>query len=534
MTTSTHATTFLVTHKTPPQDRFFQGYCFHGADYVYGEDGVKKFEASTGRKVTGGLDGCYALVRRDGDSIVFTNDYAGYKVLFYYHDGSTWAVSNSLAQIVDFLRVSQIKVTPNYAQLSSILSAGSASSQLFSFQTVVQNVRLVPRATNLVITREKARLDRWPAVAKKEYATSLGRHLDLWAGRFETLILDDRIGLTTDVTGGVDSRTNFGLLALAKKRLGGGGDSPRLNCGSTPENTEDLDVALKLGERFGLEINDQRRFTRYNLTPEESYQTFRDLNTGASYNLYTPVEGPHPYKISIGGGGGEIHRKFYEGHIKSKDINRFVLSYSSRLKYPWLAGEFAKNCREALDYAALPGMDPLRVHYREFRHRFHVGRAPRYGVSFTPLDSASADLTQSQAGQSRLDDGQFNYDVLVSLNPELIEIPFDKPSKAPSASVRSRLTRVEVSPDARPGQVWATAPDDRTVARPAVQRYEKLQWAVETAAVNPFVVDFWGPEVVDSASGLLDRLVSGAGIGNAVNGKPITALLAADLASPSH
>ena len=533
MTISPHTTTFLMTHNTPPQDSFFQGYCFHGADYIYGEEGVEKFEAATGRKVTAGLDGCYALARRDGDSTIFSNDYAGYKALFYYHDGGKWAVSNSLAEIIDFLRASRIRITPNYAQLAAILSEGSASSQLFSFQTVVQNVRLVPRATNLVVTPEKAWLDRWPAVEKKEYTTSLSHHLDLWAGRFETLILDDRLGLTTDVTGGVDSRTNFGLLALAKKRLGGEGNTPRLNCGSTPTNGEDLEVALKLGERFGLDINDERRFARYNLTPEESYQSFRNLNTGVSYTLYPPVEGPHPYKISIGGGGGEIHRKFYEGHIKSKDVDRFILSYSSRLKYPWLGGEFAKNGRDALSYATLPGMDPLRVHYREFRHRFHVGRAPRYGVSFTPLDSVSADLTQSQAGQNRLDDGQFNYDVLVSLDPELIEMPFDKPSKAPSANVRSRLTRVEVSPHPRPGQVWASGPDNRNVARSAVHRQEKLHSAVESAASNPFVIDFWGPEVIDSANGLLERLMSGAGIGNAVNGKPITALLAADLASPS-
>lgn len=534
MTSSAHATTFIATHKDPPLNGFFQGYCFDGTDYIYGEEGVRRFESVTGREVTGGLDGCYALARRDRDTYVFTNDHAGYKALFYYHDGVRWAVSNSFALIVDFLRVSQIRITPNYAQLASILSDGSATSQLFSFHTLVQNIRLLPRATDLVVTPEKALLNRWPMVAKMDYASSLSRHLDLWAGRFETLLLDDKIGLTTDVTGGVDSRTNFGLLALAKRRLEGGGNNPRLNCGSTATNTEDLDIALKLGERFGLEINDDRRFTRYNLTSEESYQTFRNLGTGVSYTFYPPVEGPHPHKISIGGGGGEIHRKFYEGHIKSKDVDRFIRSYSSRLKYPWLSGEFARNGREALDFATLPGMDALRVHYREFRHRFHVGRAPRYGVSFTPLDSVSADQTQSRAGQERLDDGQFNYDVLASLNPDLLEMPFDKPSKAPNASVRSRLTRVEVSPEPRPGRVWASEPIDRKVSRSAVQRYERLHSAVESAAKNPFVVDFWGQEVVESAHVLLDRLASGIGIGNAVNGKPITALLAAELAAPSN
>lgn len=273
MNASPHATTFLATSSNPPTDGFFQGYCFHGSDYIFGQEGVENFEEGTGYKVSSGLDGCYVLVRKNGESLVFMNDYSGYKMLYYYHDGVTWAVSNSFAQIVDVLRHLKIRITPNYSQLASILSEGSASSQLSSFETVVQNVRLVPRATDLVVTSEKVILVRRPAVEKIDYGAGLAQHLDLWAGRFETLILDDRVGITTDITGGVDSRTNFGLLALAKSRLGGQGSYPRLNCGSTETNTEDLEVALGLGEKFGLEINDERRFARYNLTPEESYQT---------------------------------------------------------------------------------------------------------------------------------------------------------------------------------------------------------------------------------------------------------------------
>lgn len=533
MNSSPHATTFLTTNSSPPADGFFQGYCFHGTDYIFGQEGVNEFEDTTGQNISGGLDGCYALARRDGDSFIFTNDYAGYKLLYYYHDGSTWAVSNSLAQIVDHLRALGIRILPNYSQLSAALSDGSASSQLFSFETTVRNIRLAPRATDLVVTPDRVVLAQRPGFKKEEYGAGLSRHLDLWAGRFETLILDDEVGVTTDITGGVDSRTNFGLLALAKRRLGGVGSYPRLNCGSTPTNTEDLDVALKLGEHYGLEINDERRFPRYNLTPEECYQTFRDLNVGVSYTLYMPVEGPTPRKISFGGGGGEIHRKFYEGHIKTKDVERFFSSYGSRLKYPWLSQEYTRDGRDALEFATRPGTDPLRVHYREFRHRYHVGRTPRYGVSFTPLDSVTADLTQSQAGQDRLDDGQFNYDVLASLDPELLEMPFDKPSKAPNPQVQDRLTRVEVSQDARPGRVWAPQPEPRKVNRSAPKRNAVLANAVEAALEDPFVTTFWGREAADSATDLLTQLLDGRNIGNAVNGKPISALLAAHLVSPS-
>lgn len=534
MESPVHATTFISTNVNTPADRYFQGYCFHDTDYIFGEEGLKKFETITGRQISGGLDGCYVFVRRIDDSFVFTNDYAGYKILYYYHDGRNWAVSNSLSKIVDFLREIGVRVTPNYSQISSIMTAGSSSSQLSSFESSVRDVRMVPRGFDLIVSVDKITLKKWDPIDKIEYKTGLSNHLDLWAGRFETLVLDNRMGLTTDITGGVDSRTNFGLLALAKSRLDGEGSLPRLNCGSTPTNTEDLDVALKLGEHFGLEINDNRRFARYNLTPEESYQTFRDLNVGTSFTLYMPVEGPHPYKVSIGGGGGEIHRKFYEGHINSKDENLLFSDYASRLKDKWLSSEYIRNCQDAIKVATPPGADPLRAYYREFRHRFHVGRAPRYGVALTPLDSVTADLTQSQAGYDRLNDGQFNYDVLGSLNKDLLEMPFDKPSKSPSTSVRSRLTIATISQTPRPGKVWSAEPEQRTVARSAVKRNERLKKGFESAISDPFVTDFWNKETFSAAEGLLEKLISGKGIGNAVNGKPISAILAAHLASPNY
>jgi hypothetical protein len=453
-------------------------------------------------------------------------------MLYYHHDGRRWAVSNSFTQLVDHLRASGVRITANYAQLSAILSAGTASSQLFSFHTLVDGVMLAPRGTDLIVTPEKAILRRRPAVPEAGYEAGLADHLDVWAGRFETLLMNDRIGLTTDVTGGLDSRTNFGLLALAKERLGGAGTSPRLNCGSSPTNTRDLEVAVQLGERFGLEINDARSFAGHELTPEECYGLYRDLNVGTSYTLYLPAEGPTPFKIAIGGGGGEIHRKFYEGHLKSKDLERFFTSYGSRLKYPWLRDEFVHNGRVALDRAAQPGSDPLRVHYREFRHRYHVGRAPRFGVALTPLDSVTADIAQSQAGQERLDDGQFLYDLLASLNPDLIEMPFDDERKAPGPEVRARLTRVSVPDRARPGSVWAPEPERRTVAPSATRRAEVVRDAVDAALEDPFVTEFWGQEVVEAAQELVSTLLAGRSIGNAVNGKPISALLAAHVASP--
>ncbi len=533
MSTSSHDTTFIVTSDGRPVERFFQGYFFHEADFVFGEEGLTRFEAATGIAVSGGLDGCYVIAHREGDSLVFSTDHAGYKMLYYYHDGSTWAVSNSLAQIVDFLRASRIAITPNYSQLANIMAPGTASSQLFSHETTVRNIRLAPRSTNLVVRPDRVAFEPWAEVPAEEYRVGLGNHLDTWVRRFETFALTPGIGVSVDITGGLDSRTNFGLITLAKKRLGGQGAYPRLNCGFTPTKTDDLDVAVQLTDHYGLALNDERKFPGYPLSSQECYQRFRDLNVGVSYTLYQVVEGPTPNQISFGGAGGETQRKFYENHIRSKDISLLFKSYGSRLKYRWLSEEFVRDAWASLDAIEGPGSDPLRRYYREFRNRYHSGRAPRYSVQFTPLDSVTADIAQSQAGQDRLDDGQFLYDIFASADENLIDMPFDSPSKAPSAQVRANLTRAEIPSDARPGRVWAAETEPRQAFQTSAERNRLLQAAVNRAAQDPFVARFWGEELVEIANGLLEDLLAGRSLGNAINGKPISALLAAHLASPS-
>lgn len=532
---SPHATTFLFSSSSLPPDSFFQGYCFSGTDYIFSDSGKREYEDSTGIDIVGGLDGCYAIVRRDGDGFVFSNDFSGYKVLYYYHDGETWVVSNSFAQTVDFLRSAGITVTPNYAQLSAVNSKISARSQLVSLNTTVQGVSFAPRGAHLIVTPTHTRVQHRAPTSGNDYAEGLTDHLDLWVGRFETLLIDGRVGVTTDLTGGVDSRTNFALLTKAKQRLRGKGSDARLSCGSTPGNTKDLEVATQLTEYFGVPLNDDRRFDRLTLSPQAAVETFRSLQAGVAYTLYMPVESPTPFNVSFGGGGGEVHRRFYERpDMPAYDSEALIKYGTSRLHHSWLAPDLANQARKSLDQVTRDGEDPLRAHYREFRHRFHSGRSPRYGVAFTPLDSHTAAVAQARASQEYSDAGQFNYDIIASLSYELLNLPYDDERKAPNAEAKSRLTRVEVPAEARPGRVWAPTQDVVTQQVSDTARTGALRDLVESAIADPFVSSFWGQSVVNEARALLDKLANGQGIGNAVNGLPISALLAAHISSPTH
>lgn len=532
----TFETTFLSSNLNPPHHGYFQGYCFIGSDLVFGTAGAKYYQAATGKLIGPALDGCYVSVKNINDTYFFDIDFAGYKILYYYHDGSTWVVSNSFAQIVDFLRRHNIKVSPNYAHLAAIGGRGMAASQLFSLETPARGIRVAPRTHTLVITPEKAMFRRRPEPqhGHANYEEALSVYINTWVSRFETLMLADETSFTVDLTGGVDSRTNFALVHAAKQRIGDVGVLPDLHCESTTTSQMDAKVAHTVASEFSLKVREELKAPQFALSSEQSFQMHRNLSMGIYYPLYMPQRGPSPKDIKIGGGGGGIHRKTYELHIKSKDPDLFIRRYSTYFKRPEYRREFIRDGHEMMNIALQKGEDPLRVLLRDGRVRYHSGREARSGVAFTPLHSVTADQTQSLAGHDRIEEGQFNYDVMYSLLPKLVNMPFDTEIKSPTAKIRERLTSAKIPSHANPGKVWAPVAHLQSIGRYVSQSDAAAYGeAFDSAIKNPFVIKFWGQTMLNTARQRMELLRSGEPFGNAANGKPISAIFSADLVTPS-
>lgn len=531
-----HATTFLASVFDPPSSHFFQGYCFVDNDLIFGSQGATQFTTATGNTICGGLDGRYVKVSQQNTSYIFDNDFAGYEALYYYHDGRVWVVSNSFARVVDFLRLHNLPVTPNYAHLSAITSRSMPGQQLFTFATTVREVQVAPPAYSLIVTPGHINLQR-RAVAHTQqttYEEALASYLDTWISRFETLMLDSTADFTTELTGGVDSRANLALLIAAQSRLGNAGQQPRLVSNTGGRYKRDLKVAKSLASRYGLSLNDKRTIRKHELSSKERYRNFRELSLGVYYPLYFPTEGPSPSNISISGGGGGIHRRIYENIHGSNDVNDFIQTYADKAGLPEYSYEFTRDAHRMFDLILAPGEDPLRAHLRDGRVRYHTGRAARFDMSFAPLHSVSAYSAQINAGETRLEQGQFNYDIMNSVDPELVELPYDKNSKLPNDSIRNQLMSVPVHKNARPGRVWRGALSlGRNVDTRNSVLYSEVSDALDDAQCNPFVTAFWGEDLVSQAQALMATLKSGGSIGNAVNGIPIHAMLATDLATPN-
>lgn len=408
--------------------------------------------------------------------------------------------------------------------------------QLFTFATTVREVQVAPPAYSLIVTPSHINLQRRVAAYTHQttYEEALAYYLDIWISRFETLMLDSTADFTTELTGGVDSRANLALLIAAQKRLGNEGTQPKVVSNTGKRYRADLKVARSLASRYDLTLNDNRRMGRHELSPIERYRTFRNLSLGVYYPLYFPTEGPSPSNISISGGGGGIHRRIYENIHGSNDVNEFIRTYAEKAGLPEYSYEFIRDAHRMFDLILTPGEDPLRAHLRDGRVRYHTGRAARFSMSFAPLHSVSAYSAQVNAGEARLEQGQFNYDIMHSIDPELVDLPYDKASKLPTETIQNLLVSAPVDKEPRPGRVWrGTLNLDRDVDTRNLSLYSEVGNALDQAISNPFVTTFWGEEFVSKARDLMATMKSGESIGNAVNGIPIHALLATDLATPN-
>lgn len=538
---------YLVT--SDDRDRpetLFQGYCFHGSHLVYGDAGARAFARATGERIGGGEDGCYVSMRSEGEDVVLHNDAAGHKKVFYVEGDGHWAASNSVYRLVEHLRRHGRPVQPNYAQLATLRGRGSGHSQISSFATPAQGIMLAPMGAALRIGPGGARLERAERDGRdgrrpESYAEALEVFVEVWTSRLMTLLAHERMTLLADLTGGLDSRTTMTLVEAAVGRLGGrgragedGGPRRQYRCGSIKDDPLDLEVARALAARFDLPLNEGGH--RPLGGPMDRFEGWRDLCLGVYHSIYFPRVGPHPLDVRLGGGGGANHRPYYARHGERQgDLAGFVETYARQIEPEALRPEFERDVMDAIGrIEALGGEgDPLILHYRHFRSRFHAGRSPQYSVTFAPLASRHLDDCAALAGSDRVTRGQVFYDVMASILPEVLDIPFDKEAKNPDDLVRSTLTRVEAPRDPRPGRVFADEPGGEAAGRPPAENpFTRLRSEFEEARRLPFVEAFCGAEALARADETIRRAEAEGRFFHASNGKPLALALTCAMVRP--
>lgn len=519
--------TFLFSSQTDLPDQYLQGYAFDDADYVVGS-GAEDLHEATGRRIGPGGDGCYVSVSRTGDGHVIGVDGSGLKKIFYYSDGPTWCVSNSLTRLAEHLTSQGVRLSVSFPQLMGVKVRHGITAQQSTYQTFFNEVRLLPTRNHLLVDAAglHVRGNRRPEPV--DYRTALRGYLTSWTRRCATLLTTEGVQVTSDLTGGVDSRSIFALLHRTAELLEEPVSRVRFRSSTGEHWAGDLVAAGRIAHRYGFRLNapeavttffGRNRETGRKLTGAERYRGWRDLCLGSYLSIYFPGRALDPWAPRLHGGGGGNHRPFYSPGEPESFLAQFDGVKPTYLRAAWQTS--MRDCFETLRTDE-PTVDPMVLHYREFRNRFHAGRDPQYGVVLAPLSSNPIKALSHHP--DKVATRQIYFDVMESLLPGLLDLPYDDAKKAPSEQNHKDLTVVDVALG-EPGRAWIGRGDgDDASAGDATGPFELLAEELERST-RPLVADFLGDKVVTSAQEVVTAARRTGKLAHANDARDVTRVL---------
>lgn len=431
---------------SPPREETFEGYAFVGADFIAGPAGFASFR-STGQSIGPGLDGCYALTRRTAAGWESGTDARGLRKLYLYRRGDTWALGTSLHDLASHLRTHGVALRPDLAVLRALGVRQALTAQLNTSHTIFHDVVLVPSFCTVRIEADGPRIVETDRIeGASGYEEALGQHLRTWRSRFETLVQDHRTTFVADLSGGLDSRVVFAF-AFASGLFDNA--HSRTQIASQERMPEDFVAASAIARQYGVALNGPAMPMRTPTSPDQALENWKHHSLG----VYMPVYlSPHSFdalSVRCHGAGGGTFRDIFTGTTLRDRLLSTRKNFSDESFEEYSAkvlGDLDALCRMR------PEVDPQKLHYREFRNRFHFGHAPQTRTTFSPLNSIMIDAIADRPGA---DDRQTYFDMMDSLVPGLKNAPYDDSAKAPDSTspspVASRMARIRPEP----GQVFA-------------------------------------------------------------------------------
>lgn len=423
--------------------RFFRGYAFCGNDLVIGEIGMERFK----RDLSFREDGHYFLLRKDGQRFIGGADYKGNMKLFIYKSSDGWAFSNSFALLVDHIKARGWKLSIRPEHVETWNQKGSFWQQLWSFDTLAEEISLVPSHSVISIENGHLLIKKYEILEHfADYEAAMENFLNIWLGRAAALM---RGPLKVDITGGVDSRINLALFLAAGQHFGDA-DQMTFNCGTYGRHKEDYGIAKKLSAKYGFSLNRALDTEAVSICGNERFNLWRLASLGSYSPLYMPTEIVHPKTNHVTGGGGEGHRPFYPDIDTRQHLERFRGTLPDA-QFNSILQSIDRSIQIAGDR-----VPPMILHYREFRDRLHSGLLGNYYVRIMPLASRHLYAATKFKTPQELDRNQVLFDVMNALTPSLMTQPYDDVTKMPSKSCLANLLPIpQLNPF--PGAVYSDA-----------------------------------------------------------------------------
>ncbi|WP_157235875.1 hypothetical protein [Brachybacterium sp. P6-10-X1] len=474
----------MISSFSPPREESFEGYAFVGADFISGSDGFSRFR-ECGGTLGPGSDGCYAVLRRTASGWEAGTDARGLRKLFLYRKGGSWALGSSLHDLVSHLRVHHAALTPNLAVLRALGVRQALTAQLNSTHTIFHEIELVPSFCAVHIDETGPQVIPFsPRYASSGYEEALAQHLFMWRSRFATLTSDPRTTFVTDLSGGLDSRVVFAF-ALASGVLDDG--SARVQVASQERMPEDFAAATRIASEHGVNLNGAAKPMRTPTSPERAVENWKHHSLGVYMPVYLSPHVFDPLSVRCHGAGGGTFRNIFTGTSLKHRLTSTKKNFEDATFEEY--SSIVLGDLEALS-ALRPDVDPQKLHYREFRNRFHFGHAPQTRTTFSPLNSI---LVDAIADRPDADDRRTYFDLMDSLVPGLKSLPYDDPSKAPKRHTPSDTARRMAQIHGAPGRMFADLregqADKRDQRRAFSLFYSMAARAVSSSTVQEIIGD---------------------------------------------
>ncbi|WP_408930830.1 hypothetical protein ACKFR8_05595 [Corynebacterium axilliensis] len=472
------------------------GYAWVGAD-LYFCDG----ESREAPQLELGEDGAYVAVLPGSEKISIGTDFFGFGKVYLYRSGNNWAVGRSMMGLADYAASSGWSLTKDFTQLQSWFLRGNAmiGGQLSSFRTVFKEISLVPAEQKLEIDRNKRLevLSLAPSAANMSYSDGLQFALEEMCSRLRTL-LKSEMPVSSDITGGQDSRLILGALVNAA-----GSDidlDAAVRFKSQVGWKQDYAVATKIAKRYGIALNKPAK-KRVEADVDYALELWR-LNDLGVYSTFYPVL-PSSGEIALNG-CSPAYRLIYKNSSLGDEMK------ASRTE--WISDDAIKGLEAAaLDsLAEVPDDGDLRVrHYSLFRNRIHGGRPALRGAALSPLSSRALYQAATLLPITAIERSQFYADAMFSLDPELAEFEFDKPSKNWTSEQKSALTRVSIRQQYIQGGQVHGAPSEIPGRSPNLETRQHDRLAEMYYRAKPKVIGLLPPTFLDKADECIAEILKG-------------------------
>lgn len=332
------------------------------------------------------VDGAFVYIKREENKIIIKQDFAGFYGLYIFKKGKYFAISNSFLYLVEHIKDRyRINLNKDYANAFCITGLCSLSYS----ETMVKEIKMLERNTIIEIDIKTKELkikdidyeENTIEPDSKEGMEIIDKWHDKWIRIIRRLNAEKK-SLIMELTGGYDSRINFGLVKdsnIKRKEI-------VIQSKVTDILMNDYRCAKEITEKYGYEINaeDKCAKPKYNYSIKDIIEMIL-YSQGGRHNLVYPDYNRKDEYI-LTGYCGECVREYwglseeecieashfnrdYEGIITEKTIKTFYKSRDKILKQSFkeIRNKYKKYGRKIAE------RDISHTLYKEVRARNHFG-----------------------------------------------------------------------------------------------------------------------------------------------------------------